>query len=191
MIPEKSATQILWQISDGMEYLASLGILHKDLAARNILLSQRLEAKITDFGLATITATSSCSDETSKFTYEAPIQRRLPLRWMAPEALKNRSFSEASEVWSFGILAWEVFSKGEIPYGTFDGNDILEYILAGNRLKIPEKVSEDWKTLLLKNCWSEKKEARASFKEIKSKIGAFLESQTLSYGYLITTFDEK
>uniref|UniRef100_A0AC34FK65 Protein kinase domain-containing protein n=1 Tax=Panagrolaimus sp. ES5 TaxID=591445 RepID=A0AC34FK65_9BILA len=189
VIPEKSVTQILWQISDGMEYIASLGILHKDLAARNILLSQRLEAKITDFGLAT---TSSCKDDetSSIFTYEAPIQRRLPLRWMAPEALKNRTFSEFSDVWSFGTLAWEVFSKGKIPYGTIDGNDILDFLLAGNRLKIPEEVSEGWKKLLM-DCWNEEREERPSFKSIKSQIGAFLETQTINYGYLITTFDEK
>uniref|UniRef100_A0AC35GTI8 Protein kinase domain-containing protein n=1 Tax=Panagrolaimus sp. PS1159 TaxID=55785 RepID=A0AC35GTI8_9BILA len=157
VIPEKLVTQILWQISDGMEYIASLGILHKDLAARNILLSQRFEAKITDFGLA-----SSC---TESFTYEATIQRRLPLRWMAPESLRNRIFSEASDVWSFATLAWEVFSKGEIPFGTIDGNDILEFIAAGNRLKIPAQISVNWK-ILMNDCWNELKEERPTFKEI-------------------------
>uniref|UniRef100_A0A914YPW8 Protein kinase domain-containing protein n=1 Tax=Panagrolaimus superbus TaxID=310955 RepID=A0A914YPW8_9BILA len=182
MMPEKSITQILWQISDGMEHLSSLGILHKDLAARNILLSNRLEAKITDFGLASL-----CNE---LFMYEATIQRRLPLRWMAPEALRNRIFSEASDVWSFAILGWEVFSKGEIPYGIIDGNDILEFISTGNRLKIPDEISDDWKKLL-NDCWNERKEERPNFKEIKIQIGLFLETQTITYGYLSCELNEQ
>ena len=177
-LPEKAITQILWQISDGMEHIVALGILHKDLAARNILLTRRLEAKITDFGLA-----SSCNET---FTYEAPLQRRLPLRWMAPETLKNRVFSEGSDVWSFATMAWEVFSRGEIPYGNIDVNDILDFLTAGHRLQLPDEVSEYWKKLLIQ-CWEENRDKRPKFKEIRIQIGSFLETQTSNYGYL--TFD--
>uniref|UniRef100_A0AC35F4T9 Protein kinase domain-containing protein n=1 Tax=Panagrolaimus sp. PS1159 TaxID=55785 RepID=A0AC35F4T9_9BILA len=114
------------------------------------------------------------------------MQRRLH---KAPEVLKNRIFSEASDAWSFATLAWEVLSKGEIPFGTIDGNDIFEFLSAGNRLKIPEEISNEWENLF-NQCWKEQKEEWPKFTEIKIQIGFFLERQTLDCGYLITNFKD-
>ena len=178
---DKAIAQILWQVADAMEFIASKGVVHKDLAARNVLLSSRMEVKLTDFGL------SSISDES--FTYQAAFQRRLPIRWMAPETLTERLFSEASDSWSFGVLVWEIFNNGKIPYGALDGNDILNYLIAGNRLEIPDDVGEDFKAIMT-NCWKEERGERPTFDQIKSKMEMYLEKQTINYGYIFCDEDE-
>ena len=174
-LPEKEITQILWQISDGMEHISAAGIVHKDLAARNILLTSQLEAKITDFGLA-----SECDES---FTYESITPKRLPIRWMAPEALTTRIFSPATDIWSFGVLVWELFNKGNIPYGTLDGSEIISFLQAGSRLKLPENVSEGF-VKIMAHCFNSKQEDRPDFKCLKFHFTLMLEKYTENYGYL-------
>uniref|UniRef100_A0A914Q1K4 receptor protein-tyrosine kinase n=1 Tax=Panagrolaimus davidi TaxID=227884 RepID=A0A914Q1K4_9BILA len=176
LITEMQIAKILWQISDGMEHISAVGIVHRDLAARNILLTKTLEVKITDFGLASI-----CNKQ---FIYQAQINRRLPIRWMAPESLGSRLFSEASDIWSFGVLIWEIFTFGDVPYNTMEeGEDIVDFISRGNTLILPYKTGLIWQ-ILTRDCWKLNRDERPNFRAIRNLIGQFLEEKTINYGYL-------
>uniref|UniRef100_A0A914PLZ8 Protein kinase domain-containing protein n=1 Tax=Panagrolaimus davidi TaxID=227884 RepID=A0A914PLZ8_9BILA len=171
---EKDIAKILWQICDAMMHISASGVVHNDLAARNILLNSLLEVKVADFGLA------SLLDEIQIYIATTS-QKRLPLRWMAIEAMKDRIFSEASDVWSFGVLIWEIFNNGNVPYADIDGKDILKFLAAGNRLKVSK--ANIWETLML-DCWKKERQERPSFVEIKKQIEEFLYNEDIKYGYI-------
>ncbi|KAH7693046.1 Protein F09A5.2 [Aphelenchoides avenae] len=115
-------------------FISSKGYVHRDIAARNVLLTEALVAKISDFGLSRYT-----DDE----VYLTKRDGRLPVRWMAPEALRNATYSSATDVWSLGVLLYEVFSAGGLPYKDVRQEDILSYLLEGNRLEQPPLCALD------------------------------------------------
>ncbi|XP_055330964.1 fibroblast growth factor receptor 1-like [Paramacrobiotus metropolitanus] len=152
-----------FQICRGMAYISSKGIIHRDLATRNVLLDSELTAKICDFGMA--------RDE-SEYTLERS-NVPLPLKWMAPEAIFDKRFTEKSDVWSFGVVIWEIFTMGENPYAEiFRELDIallLKFLQTGSRLPRPEAIGDEMFGLM-SSCWEWKAEARPGFDILVSSL---------------------
>ena len=103
-------------IAYGMQYLAEMSFVHRDLAARNVLVNSQLVCKIADFGLSREISAEGNAIDGGAYTTRGG---KIPVRWTAPEAIAFRKFTSASDVWSFGIVMWEVMSYGERPYWTW------------------------------------------------------------------------
>uniref|UniRef100_A0A914E3M3 Protein kinase domain-containing protein n=1 Tax=Acrobeloides nanus TaxID=290746 RepID=A0A914E3M3_9BILA len=134
-VPRKKFLSILWQVSRGMQYIASKGIIHRSLSARNILLFGPTVAKISYF-----TNCCFCNSENS-IVKDSTIQK-LSAKSMALESLAEQIFSEKSDIWAFGILAYEIFAFGKAPYGTLNDDKIVEFLNQGNRLERPSNVND-------------------------------------------------
>lgn len=145
-------------IAAGMQYLAEMNYVHRDLAARNVLVNANLVCKIADFGL---------SREIESATEGAYTTRggKIPVRWTAPEAIAFRKFTSASDVWSFGIVCWEVMSYGERPYWNWSNQEVIKSIERGYRLPAPMDCSEAVHQLML-DCWQKDRSHRPQFTTI-------------------------
>uniref|UniRef100_A0A8C5MZZ4 Activated CDC42 kinase 1 n=1 Tax=Leptobrachium leishanense TaxID=445787 RepID=A0A8C5MZZ4_9ANUR len=144
------------QIANGMAYLESKRFIHRDLAARNILLSSSELVKIGDFGL--MRALPKNDDH-----YVMQEHRKVPFAWCAPESLKTRTFSHASDTWMFGVTLWEMFTYGQEPWIGLNGSQILHKIdKEGERLARPEDSPQDIYNVMLQ-CWAHKPDDRPTF----------------------------
>ncbi|XP_064459535.1 ephrin type-B receptor 2-like isoform X3 [Ornithodoros turicata] len=145
-------------IAAGMQYLSEMNYVHRDLAARNVLVNANLICKIADFGL---------SREIESATEGAYTTRggKIPVRWTAPEAIAFRKFTSASDVWSFGIVCWEVMSYGERPYWNWSNQDVIKSIEKGYRLPAPMDCPEAVHQLML-DCWQKDRSHRPQFSSI-------------------------
>ncbi|XP_038064851.1 muscle, skeletal receptor tyrosine protein kinase-like [Patiria miniata] len=123
------------QVVRGMEYLASKQCIHRDLATRNILLGEGLICKVSDFGLAREVA--------EKSQYEMQSQGKVPVRWMAPESLLSNMYTSKSDVWSFGVLLWELVTLGSHPYPGMSSQEVINELKKGYRLPKPEHCGDD------------------------------------------------
>lgn len=150
------------QVCLGMAYLSSRHMIHRDLACRNVLLDSTLKCKISDFGMA------SMFEENDKSEY-VRAQGMIPLRWSAIEVIERQRFLPQSDVWSFGVLQWEVFSYGSHPYSELDDiYDVAEYIINGGVLEQPEYCPDAVYTDVIKPCWVKAPEERPSFEKLSS-----------------------
>ncbi|XP_037049515.1 vascular endothelial growth factor receptor 1-like isoform X2 [Bradysia coprophila] len=156
----------LFQIARGMEYLSSRKVLHGDLAARNVLLCDGNVVKICDFGLAR-SMYKYCN-------YVKQGQTPLPFKWLAIESIRDQIFSTSTDVWSFGVLMWELFTLGQTPYpGMSADHDLFVKLTDGYRMDKPEYATEEVYHIML-NCWNVNAETRPTFNDLEEKFGKIL-----------------
>uniref|UniRef100_A0A8C7X858 non-specific protein-tyrosine kinase n=1 Tax=Oryzias sinensis TaxID=183150 RepID=A0A8C7X858_9TELE len=156
------------QISEGMAYLEDRNIVHRDLAARNILVGDDLVCKVADFGLARII-------RVIQFLLPWLLFRntKIPVRWTAPEAALHQRFSVKSDVWSFGVLLYEMMSRGKMPYeGSFLFNkEVMTILTSGYRLACPTRCPENIYKIMM-DCWAAEPSKRPSFHALHSQLDA-------------------
>ncbi|KAM9677703.1 ephrin type-A receptor 5 isoform 9-T9 [Trichechus inunguis] len=149
-------------IAAGMRYLSDMGYVHRDLAARNILINSNLVCKVSDFGLSRVLE----DDPEAAYTTRGG---KIPIRWTAPEAIAFRKFTSASDVWSYGIVMWEVVSYGERPYWEMTNQDVIKAVEEGYRLPSPMDCPAALYQLML-DCWQKDRNSRPKFEEIVSML---------------------
>ncbi|KAI2534465.1 EPH receptor A5 [Homo sapiens] len=149
-------------ISAGMKYLSDMGYVHRDLAARNILINSNLVCKVSDFGLSRVLE----DDPEAAYTTRGG---KIPIRWTAPEAIAFRKFTSASDVWSYGIVMWEVVSYGERPYWEMTNQDVIKAVEEGYRLPSPMDCPAALYQLML-DCWQKERNSRPKFDEIVNML---------------------
>ncbi|XP_071755353.1 ephrin type-A receptor 7 isoform X1 [Centroberyx gerrardi] len=167
-------------IAAGMRYLSDMGYVHRDLAARNILVNSNLVCKVSDFGLSRVidddpeavyTTTGKMQDIMNLiFTPATDLHfteqgGKIPVRWTATEAIQYRKFTSASDVWSYGIVMWEVMSYGERPYWDMSNQDVIKAIEEGYRLPAPMDCPPGLHQLML-DCWQKDRAERPKFDQI-------------------------
>uniref|UniRef100_A0A671P6V6 Ephrin type-A receptor 7 n=1 Tax=Sinocyclocheilus anshuiensis TaxID=1608454 RepID=A0A671P6V6_9TELE len=145
-------------IAAGMRYLSDMGYVHRDLAARNILVNSNLVCKVSDFGLSRVI------DDDPEAVYTTT-GGKIPVRWTAMEAIQYRKFTSASDVWSYGIVMWEVMSYGERPYWDMSNQDVIKAIEEGYRLPAPMDCPPGLHQLML-DCWQKDRADRPKFDQI-------------------------
>ncbi|XP_066571117.1 tyrosine-protein kinase BTK [Amia ocellicauda] len=147
-------------VSEGMAYLESQMYIHRDLAARNCLVDHNGTIKVTDFGLSRYVL----DDE-----YTSSAGSKFPVRWSPPEVLLYCKFSSKSDIWAFGVLMWEIYTLGKMPYDRLNNTEIVEKVSNGLRLYRPQLANERVYTIMT-TCWTMKAEDRPNFQDLVLNI---------------------
>uniref|UniRef100_A0A4W6GBW1 Tyrosine-protein kinase receptor n=1 Tax=Lates calcarifer TaxID=8187 RepID=A0A4W6GBW1_LATCA len=156
-LTQSQMLHIAQQIASGMVYLASQHFVHRDLATRNCLVGENLLVKIGDFGMS--------RDVYSTDYYRVGGHTMLPIRWMPPESIMYRKFTTESDVWSLGVVLWEIFTYGKQPWYQLSNNEVIECITQGRVLQRPRTCPKEVYDLML-GCWQREPHMRLNIKEI-------------------------
>uniref|UniRef100_A0A6J0VEI6 Tyrosine-protein kinase n=1 Tax=Pogona vitticeps TaxID=103695 RepID=A0A6J0VEI6_9SAUR len=153
-------------VCEGMAYLEQASVIHRDLAARNCLVGEYQVVKVSDFGMSRYVLDDQ---------YTSSMGTKFPVRWSAPEVFCYSRYSTKSDVWSFGVLMWEIFTEGKTPYENKTNAEVVEDISAGARLYKPRLTSNAIYKLMM-HCWSERQDDRPSFSVLLSQLNEISES---------------
>ncbi|XP_065897508.1 fibroblast growth factor receptor 3-like [Dysidea avara] len=170
------------EISCGMEYLGTLNIIHRDLACRNVLVGNDYTMKVSDFGL-------------SRTVYADPVyvqtgDGKLPIRWMAIESIIDRNYTLYSDVWSFGVVLWEIFTHGSYPYPTLNNAELVASLMDGERLDCPNNCPQTIYYQMM-CCWNPNPFKRPTFSQLKTDLEALLNSYSQEKYELLSEMDHQ
>nr|KAF6432572.1 tec protein tyrosine kinase [Rousettus aegyptiacus] len=154
-------------VCEGMEYLERNSFIHRDLAARNCLVNEAGVVKVSDFGMARYVLDDQ---------YTSSSGAKFPVKWCPPEVFNYSRFSSKSDVWSFGVLMWEVFTEGRMPFEKNTNYEVVTMVTRGHRLHRPKLASKYIYEVMLR-CWQEKPEGRPSFEDLLRTIDELVECE--------------
>ncbi|XP_038066372.1 plexin-B-like [Patiria miniata] len=140
---------------------------HRDLAARNCMVDSDLLVKIADFGL-------SRDMHNSDYYTSGDVQAKLPIKWMAPESMERRVYNARTDVWSYGVLLWEIFSRGARPYQAIPNQDVYDFLKSGQRIDAPKNCPPEIYGIMVR-CWQDNPKSRCTFVQVANELEELLE----------------
>lgn len=163
------------QVASGMAYLELQNYIHRDLAARNVLVGDNNVCKVADFGLARV-----FKKDNEDNVYEAKEGSKFPVKWSAPEAINENKFTIKSDVWSFGVLLYEIVTFGQMPYPTMTNIQVVQQLPKGYRMSSPPNCHKCLYEIML-DCWKDVPADRPTFETLQWKLEDFFEMDIASY----------
>lgn len=152
------------QVAEGMAHLEGQGYIHRDVAARSVLVGENLVCKLANFHLAQVVHGKP---------YEAPTDEKVAIKWTAPEAAKNNAFTIKSDVWSFGVLLFELITYGRLsPYPGMTNSQVMKQVQQGYRMPQPMDCPSKLYAIML-SCWKEEPKVRPKFKTLQRQLHRF------------------
>lgn len=162
------------QVASGMAYLELQNYIHRDLAARNVLVGENNICKVADFGLARVFM------KENENVYEAKEGTKFPVKWTAPEAMHDNKFSIKSDVWSFGVLLYEIMTFGQMPYPAMTNYQVVQRVPQGYRMPCPPNCPKVMYDIMM-DCWKQDEPDRPTFETLQWKLEDFFDMDVTSY----------